>query len=739
MVETSPAMATVMVHREDSNSPRQNGQQHPLSCTHCRQRKVKCNKIHPCTPCQRSSLDCIFPERARHTKKKKSGSKATNEELMARLNRMEQLIGKMEGEGKTVKEEAIHSSGPPAASPTKLTRSNPHDGGIHPNDGSGSPSDGLNRYIGGNFWRSLTSEASAVDDASDGDENSPFSSHSNSDSYNPRSLNIFGSAIGSSRTLRPLHPPPSHILTLCELYVSNVDPVFKILHAPSLRILVSKLASNLDSIPTDNYFEPLLFAMYYAAITTLANEQCLQLFQQEREFLLGRYRAGTERALANADFLNTTEMGTLQALSIFLITVRANDDSQYTWTLTAVAVRLAHALGLHREGTSVNMSPFAVEMRRRLWWELIALDVRCCEDRASDPLILESSFNTRRPLNINDSDISPEMTEPPVERIGFTEMAKGNVSNEVSFLKWQFGYMPPIKDGDPVNPPPPPSFQEQMAMLAEIEKTLHDKILVHCDPKIPIAWVVSVIARLIMFRIRLVIYHPIEFPDRPGSRPNVSGEQLLETAVQVLEYTHLLDTEPAAARWRWFFKTYVQWYTLATTLAELCVQSRGPLVERAWRIVDVVFEIWSARVADSRNGMLWRPMKKLMSKAQAKRQQTEMMSQAVALQQQQRQQQQPLPQFDALSFAKPDPSLLSPSATYPTAMENHGHTGLQSTFPVDTQSPSEVLAPTSDGPSGAINWAEWDAFMHDFETGEPSTYTDTASMHMGSSTMGSWW
>ena len=145
-----------LVPSDDSNSPRQSGQ-HPLSCTHCRQRKVKCNKIHPCSPCQRSSLECVFPERARHPKKKKNGAKPTNEELLARLNRMEQLIGRMEGEGST-KDETTQLSRPTTAYADKIEASNHVKTEVGAKDGSASPSDGLNRYIGGNFWRSLTGE-----------------------------------------------------------------------------------------------------------------------------------------------------------------------------------------------------------------------------------------------------------------------------------------------------------------------------------------------------------------------------------------------------------------------------------------------------------------------------------------------------------------------------------------------------------------------------------------------------
>ena len=78
-------------------------------------------------------------------------------------------------------------------------------------------------------------------------------------------------------------------------------------------------ATNIDAIPSGNYVEALLFAMYYAAVTSLTEEECLQNFDDARSSLLARYRSATESALSNADLLSTKEIGTLQALAIFLV------------------------------------------------------------------------------------------------------------------------------------------------------------------------------------------------------------------------------------------------------------------------------------------------------------------------------------------------------------------------------------------------------------------------------------
>ena len=690
--------------------------QNPLSCTHCRHRKVKCNRIHPCLPCQRLGLECVFPERAKSAKKKRNGTKATTEELLARLSRMEQLIGTMEGDVTNVKEEPKQSPPLNTACAELPRKSSLSSNATKDHEGSASPTDGLNRYIGSTFWRSLTSEVEglrqAVDEDSEEEGDSPASIQSIPGGHSSHSSVMFGSSYNTSQNLRHLHPPVSHISSLCEFYLNNVDTVFKILHAPTLRKLVASFIANFEHISTNNHIEALLFAMYYGAITSLDSEQCFRMFQDGRESLLTKYRAGTERALANADFLNTTELGTLQALLMFLITVRSNDDSQFAWTLTATAVRLAQSMGLNREASSSGMSPFMVEMRRRLWWQLIVLDLRCSEDRATDPMIVPSLFNTRRPLNINDSDIWPEIEAPPPERVGFTEMTKCTVSHEICHLKAFFGQVGRFDEdgGNLVSPLP---FEERLKVLSDVEKRLHDKVLVHCDSKVPIAWSTSIVTRLVMCRIRLMIYHPIEDGSGNFVRPNVPRERLLETAVANLEYSHLLDVEPAGAQWRWFTKTYVQWHALATTLTELCVQTKGPLVKRAWRIVDAIFEVTAARIADSRNGLLWRPMKKLMARAQAKRKETETANVSTTFSEQQ-----PLPQFDSLAFN--EPNLISPPVNSPSSTDGIDLNSLNQPSLTETQFPPNGLSVSNDQDSNAINWTEWDTFMQDFEMEAPS-------------------
>lgn len=62
-------------------------------------------------------------------------------------------------------------------------------------------------------------------------------------------------------------------------------------------------------------------------------------------------------------------------------------------------------------------------MRRRLWYELCLLDLRIAEDHGAESSISSLSYDTRKPLNLNDEDLTEHHTEMPPPRTGFSEMS----------------------------------------------------------------------------------------------------------------------------------------------------------------------------------------------------------------------------------------------------------------------------------------------------------------------------
>lgn len=105
----------------------------------------------------------------------------------------------------------------------------------------------------------------------------------------------------------------------------------------------------------------------------------------------------------------------------------------------------------------------------------------------------------------------------------------------------------------------------------------------------------------------------------------IMEEQLLLYHTDVLELAHQLpDT---FRQYGWFFRCkYTQWHAMAYLLVEFSKNPRSPSADRAWAVLEEVFDgldinngPYSAN-EDKRN-RLWQPMLKLFEKAQQKRQQ----------------------------------------------------------------------------------------------------------------------
>ncbi len=416
--------------------------------------------------------------------------------------------------------------------------------------------------------------------------------------------------------LRVLHPSPSQILSMWKIYIENVEPLVKIFHVPSMCSVIANACGSLDNL--NKATEALMFAIYLAAVTSLSPEECRTLLSEDKGTALSKYRFATEQALARAGFLNTQERIVLEAFVLFLVCVRHQDDTRFVWTLTGLAIRIALSLGLHRDGTHFGLTPFETEMRRRLWWQVVILDVRAAEDGGTDPTITEQSFDTRLPLNVNDADLDPEARVMPEERIGCTELTFCLIRYEVSFTMRRLHWTPPgpsMCRERRLNA----SVAEKEEIIEKCHKYLEEKYLQYCDMSVPLYWVTATVARLIMSKMWLIVHHPFKHEDGGANLPQETKDRLFVTCVEVLEFSRLLETEHSTVKWGWLFRTYVQWHSVAYILSELCTRTKGETVDRAWNSIDSVFADWGGVIIASKRGMLWRPLRKLMAKARAAR------------------------------------------------------------------------------------------------------------------------
>ena len=148
-------------------------------------------------------------------------------------------------------------------------------------------------------------------------EHTPSSQGLASEGYSPDPQLIFGRGTYSS-DLRSFHPHGAHVTALANTFFTRVDPLFKVLHRPTMLVVVQAAAYGQRDLSNKNH-EALLLAIYFAAVTALSNEDCMAMFRQDRQSLVMQYKNGIEAALTNADLLNTTELSILQAFCIYVV------------------------------------------------------------------------------------------------------------------------------------------------------------------------------------------------------------------------------------------------------------------------------------------------------------------------------------------------------------------------------------------------------------------------------------
>ncbi|KAH8805765.1 fungal-specific transcription factor domain-containing protein [Xylogone sp. PMI_703] len=600
---------------------------HTRSCTTCYRRKVKCDKVLTgCSRCSKAGIPCVFPPR-------RGASQTQDEdELRTRLKSLEKIVqellrrDEMQKNEKTSQLEDHGMDEDPAqvavlSPPESEKGSNPNTDCPVLKNGRLVTVDGRSSYLTSSFWIDLNEEVEGLRDLVEGlqdNAETPESLITESheiESQAPFTTNqgFFFNFSSLAIDLQPLMPKPEHVPLYWQIFTTNVNPLLRILHVPSVQNAFMSAQFGLDGI--NKASQALIFAICFAAAASMSPENVISQFEEKKDDLLQRLRFAVEQALARADFMGTNDFITLQALVLFLNCIcRQDDDSRVLYTMTGVAVRLAQLQGLHRDGTLFGLSPFETEMRRRLWWNICTLDQRASEEQGSTPLIWDGNFDTKMPLNIDDSDIDPDSTSFPEPRISATDMSFAllRVEHWKAYRQFHKSSTVPeqLSQEDAAR-----SIEDKKRLLENIKEHFENTYLRHFDTAIPFYWLVTTFTRLSFEKMALLIYHPFHTTKDNPLLPKEVRDRLFISCTNIIGYSRVVEISPFVSQWAWFFRIYVQRNAVAYVLTELCIRPSSKEVDRAWEAIDFVFNWWSPAVKRTTDGVVWRPLKKLLGRA----------------------------------------------------------------------------------------------------------------------------
>ncbi|CEN62701.1 hypothetical protein ASPCAL09333 [Aspergillus calidoustus] len=535
----------------------------PFNCQPCVRKKIKCDRNQPaCSGCTKAKIPCVYL--APLPRKRKQ---PPQDDVYERLARYEGIL----------RENNLLPADTALCSPTleEETSSSPEKSGPLPE--AHPPG---KRYID-----SVLLLGAGEGDLCQVDDSAQEASSENSPSGFLESLATYaicGTVIGTARSLIGSHPTREEAMKLWNAYVDNVDPLCKVLHTPTVKEMLDRVS--FDPATASQNDDCLLFAIYYLAVFSMSDDGCLLNFSQSKNHLMSRYQSCLWQALLNASWLRSTAMPVLQSYTLLLIALRTEVDSHTFWILTGIAIRLAQRMGLHRDEEALRLPPFEAQMRRRLFWQLLPLDTFASQACGVGISLPPNSWDTQPPLNVNDSDIFPGMTEEPVERKGATQMIFC-----LSRLQIHDFYTRKGVKSDSAGTTQSKNPEEVEAAIGEVEDLIETKYLRYCDIVNPLHFLTFAMVRSATNAVRIRARMPLVLKDTS----TLAERKALSTlAERILDTQSAVYSNPSLVKFRWQTQTFFIWDALLCVLR--CLADPGfysaSELTRTW---DKVAEVYS--------------------------------------------------------------------------------------------------------------------------------------------------
>ncbi|KAK6076669.1 fungal specific transcription factor domain-containing protein [Seiridium cupressi] len=380
--------------------------------------------------------------------------------------------------------------------------------------------------------------------------------------------------------LRDLHPLPSQIPYIWEVYIMNVDPILKAVHVPSTNEDIRNIVRDPTRVVPET--EALMFAIYYAAIISMEVHDVTMDFGVEKSHLLEKFRYGVEQALVKVDFLNNSALSVIQALTLFLVMAYRFEDRRFPCALMSLLIRLNQSLGLYGGGFhSSAVSLFEMEIYRRLWWTASTLDLSYAERDGTELIIDPRACHPEYPLNIGDEDISPDMKRFSCSRDGVTGMAFIIAQYQICSLARRTRQSAGQETPGPLDANP--RIQALKELLYTGYKPLGEGLCIpyadhyeecHCGTDH------AIIDRFTQAAMCVAAYQSMRL-SAAEQDVNKVRDLLLSPSIEVVECIALFHTEPKYKRFHWALRSSEYLQAIGYLAIEIC---QGFTAYHAWDI-----------------------------------------------------------------------------------------------------------------------------------------------------------
>ncbi|PWY80719.1 hypothetical protein BO70DRAFT_397011 [Aspergillus heteromorphus CBS 117.55] len=390
-----------------------------LSCVLCRQKKLKCNRMHPCDNCikHKRPYMCHYQGPPGIPMK---GSQDIHNHIHDLEARMQQLSGatvqssfpsfpqsNFPPSGLTAAEV---QAGPSAAEEVSEPQGDYPGTILVDQDGT--------RYINPTHWQAVLDEIAEVKQYLQLNENSPLEDAEEETSAPEVSgpVLLFGNLVPSTKAdLLAALPDRPAADRLVSFYLNSKEATLVLMHIPTFAKEYAAFWKNPEDVSINwlAYLYSILCistGLHLFSASGRADGHLAEAFDE--------YHRLASQCLTIAEY-TTPGRYKLEALVMNVASeiLRSADTHTGPSVLLGLASRLAMHSGYHRDPDHYReISVFDGEMRRRVWMYLSLLDHYISCQIGLPPSTMQAQSDTQEPRNLTDEDLDPSATVLPTSR-----------------------------------------------------------------------------------------------------------------------------------------------------------------------------------------------------------------------------------------------------------------------------------------------------------------------------------
>lgn len=262
-------------------------------------------------------------------------------------------------------------------------------------------------------------------------------------------------------------------------------------------------------------------------------------------------------------------------------------------SVLGVAIRIAQRMGIHSESALTKCTAFEAEMRRRLWWSLVFFDTRIGEIANSKTITLDPTWDCKIPLNVNDSDLWPEMKGPPAIQGTSTEAIFAVVRSELGeFIRhtvFHLDYTNPALKALAKNPQN--GRPQEGSEMVKLEEMIEDQYLKSCDQENAIHFMTIWTTRAYLAKCRLLEHHS-RYSGSPGRQTDAQRDVATSHALRMLEFDTKILTSPLTKGFLWMNHFHFPFPAYLQIVQDLRTRPLSKQARQAWEVMSDNYEAW---------------------------------------------------------------------------------------------------------------------------------------------------